>query len=352
MNVWGLPGPAGFLEAVERSLRDGSSVVVRFPRRVTVGFDDVVQARCDFAKWTVFRPDGARAPCGSLLERFAPRGSSLADLCVAPDFQGRLIWIDGVDRDAWPDCRQFLTDYTQCSRNVARLDRTRFLVLLTGVPLEEPPRRDVTLEVHDWRGAVSEMDLLFLAYERLEARGINETMRVLLATSVARVAAWDLGIAERLLEVESEDNLIDPTDVLQAVAADEGWTRKTPVDWALGTASETGLVHAALASLDNPPRELHRRIWSAQASVLLPIIDKQRYEIVQENHRQIATHLQKDCDPIDPLDLEVGDLVRMVQRPGFSRPVSNQVRRLSRARNDLAHLRPLGLDEVRALIRS
>ena len=351
MNVWGLPGPAGFLEAVERSLRDGSSVVVRFPRRVTVGFDDVVQARCDFAKWTVFRPDGARAPCGSLLERFAPRGSSLADLCVAPDFQGRLIWIDGVDRDAWPDCRQFLTDYTQCSRNVARLDRTRFLVLLTGVPLEEPPRRDVTLEVHDWRGAVSEMDLLFLAYERLEARGINETMRVLLATSVARVAAWDLGIAERLLEVESEDNLIDPTDVLQASQPMKGgrarrrWighsARHRKPAWFTPRWRRSIIRRANSIGASGAPR----RRCCCRSSI------SNGTRSCRRTTGKIATHLQKDCDPIDPLDLEVGDLVRMVQRPGFSRPVSNQVRRLSRARNDLAHLRPLGLDEVRALIR-
>ena len=352
MNVWELPGPAGFLEAVERSLRDGASVVVRFPLRMTAQFDDVVQACCDFATWTVFRPDGAQPPCKSLLERFAPRGSSLADLCAASDFQARLIWIDGLDQDTWPDCRQFLTDYAQYSRNVAKLGRTQFLVLLVGAPPEEPPPRDATLRVHDWRDAVSEMDLLFLAYERLGVRGFNETMRVLLATIVARVASWDLGTAERLLEAENEDNLIDPTDLLQAIATNEGWTCETLAEWALGTASGTGVVHAALAALEKPPRELCWRVWSAQASVLLPIIEKQRYEIVQANDRKIVTHLQRDGLSIDPLDLEIGALVGMVRRQGFSRHVFNRVKRLHKARNDLAHLRPLGLDAVRALVRS
>ena len=319
---------------------------------MTARFDDAVQERCDFARWAVVRTDGARTPCESLLERFAPKGSSLVDLCAAPDFQGRLIRFDGLDRDTWPACRQFLTDYAQHSRNIAKLGRTRFFVILADAPLEDPPPRDATLEVHDWRGAVSEMDLLFLAYARLEARRVNERMRVLLATLVARIAVWDLETAERLLEVESEGDIIDPTDMLQRIATNEGWTSKTPAEWALGTASESGVVHAALAALEKPPRELRWRIWSAQASVLLPLIDKQRYEIVQENERQILRYLEMDGDPIDLLDLEIGHLVGMARRPGFSRHITNRVRRLHSARNDLAHLKPLGIDAVGALLSS
>ncbi len=351
MNIWGLPGPADFLEAVERSLRDGASVVVRFPRRMTVRFDDAVQERCDFIRWTVFRPDGSGAPCKGLLERFAPKGTSLPDLCEAPDFQGRLIWIDSLDRDTWPECKEFLTDYAQFSRNVPQLGRTRFIVCLVGAPPEKPPQRDAALDVHEWKNVVNEMDLLFLAYGRLGERDVNNTMRSLLATTVSRVAMWDLDVAERLLG-EDDDKIIDPVRVLRSIAREEGWTCTTPADWALGTASATGAIHAALSALDEPPRELHRRIWSAQASVLLPIIDERRYEIVRENHGQISTHLNMDGDLTDPFDLDIGRLKGMVQRPGFSRHISNVVRRLHETRNDLAHLKPLGLSAIRTLVHT
>ena len=258
------------------------------------------------------------------------------------------VWTETLGRIAG----QFLTDYARYSRNVARLDRTQFLVILVDAPLEAPPPRDATLEVHDWRGAVSEMDLLFLAYERLEARRVNEMMRVLLATIVARVAAWNLDIAEQMLDLESEGDIVDPIYMLRSIAANEGWTLETPAEWALGTASGTGVVHAALASLEKPPRELRSRIWSAQASVLLPIIDKQRYEIVQENSRQIAAVLKMDSNSLDPFDLEIGDLAGMAWRLKFSGYLTNRVRRLHNARNDLAHLKPLGIDKVRALICS
>ena len=351
VDIWGLPGPAGFLDGVERSLRDGTNVVVRFPRRMTPGFDDAIQERCDLAEWTVFRPDDACGPCESLLGRFAIRGSSLADLCESERFRGRLIWIEGLDSRNWPSCREFLTAYAQYSRNIARLDRTQFLAILVGTPPEAPPARDVTLEVHDWRGTVNEMDLLFLAYRRMETRRVNDAMRMLLATIVARVAAWDLEIADRLIEVEDEEDLIDPTNALRGVAANEGWTRETPEDWALGTASGNGLVHAALASVTKP-HELRRRIWSAHASVLLPIIDAQRFEILREHERRIVSQLKEDQDGRDLYNLEIGDLADIVRWSNPGRGLRRHVERLRSARNELAHLTPLRCETVRALVNA
>ena len=84
--------------------------------------------------------------------------------------------------------------------------------------------------------------------------------------------------------------------------------------------------------------------------MLLPIIDERRYEIVRENHGQISTHLNMDGDPTDPFDLDIGRLKGMVQRPGFSRHITNVVRRLHETRNDLAHLKPLGLSAIRTLV--
>ena len=349
VDVWSLPGPARFLDDVDRSLGDGTNVVVRFPRRMPRGFDDAVRERWDLAEWTVFRPDEGRDPCESLLDRFAIRGSSLADLCEAERFRGRLIWIEGLEDRSWPGCREFLTAYAQYSRNVARLDRTQFVAVLVGAPPDTPPARDVTLEVHDWRCTVNEMDLLFLAYGRMGTRGVNHAMRMLLATIVARVAAWDLEIADRLIGVEDEEDLIDPTNVLRGIAGQEGWTRETPADWALGTASGDGLMHPALASVAKP-HELRRRIWSAQASVLLPIIDEQRFEILSKHGRRIAREMRGDGDGRDLYSLEIGDLADIVKGAKLGRGLGRRVDCLRAARNELAHLRLLGWETVRALV--
>ena len=360
MNVWALPGPAGFIRKVERTLRNGASAVVRFPGREQTGFRDRMLGLLNDS-WTcsVFRPEPSKRPFESLCTRFAPGFSTgwdtgLLALCEWEDFQGRLIWLEGLERldgDDWLVWRRFFADYAQASRSVREFERTLFVASLEGIPPVEPPEADVTLATYDWRGVIDQMDLLFLAYERLGVRNINPAMRSLLATTVARVAVWDVATAERLL-AESNDVILEPTRMLRSVAREKRWTLETPIGWEFGTDSGIGSLHAALASLHDPPREIRRRLWSAQTSVLLPLIDSQRCKIVTENHEVIAAHLRNNGGKTDPLDLEVGDLVSPVLRRRFDRNLQDRVERLTRWRNALAHLNPLPLNAMRSLAGS
>ena len=351
MNVWTLPGPAGFLGQVERSLRTGVSTVVRFPGREQTGFRDRMLALLNDS-WTcsVFRPEPAHPPFEGLCDRFAPglssgRGAGLLDLCEREGFQGRLIWLDGLGRlgrGDWLAWREFLADYAQASRTVPGFERTLFLASLEGDPPPEPPETD---------GVVDDMDLLFLAHERLGERNLNPAMRSLLATTVARVAAWDLETAERMLD-EENDVILEPDQMLCAIAHEKGWTAETPVGWEFGTDSGKGSIHAALASLHVPRREIRRRVWSAQVSVLLPLIDARRFEIVRDYQGLLAASLRGAGRAIDPLDLQIGDLMSPDLRRVLDRKVQDQVERLVRWRNALAHLKPVPLSAARALTGS
>lgn len=357
MNVWMLPGPTGFLKTIERSLRNGINTIVRFPDREQAGFKERILALLSDS-WTcsVFRPDPAHPPLQSLCDRFVPNFSSgwhgnLLDLCEQEDFQGRLIWIDDLKRldpSDWLAWKEFLADYAQASRSVQEFDRTVFVVSLEGTPPAEPPRSDVTLATHDWRGVVDEMDLLFMAYDQLGERNVSPAMHSLLATTVARVAVWDLETAEQLL-VEEEDVILDPRNMLRSVAYNKGWTIETPVGWEFGTESGNGSIHAALAALYDPAREIRRRIWSAQTAVLMPLIDISRHKIAMENYGQLSARLRSEGKSMDPLDLQVGDLMSPALRRGFDRNIRDRVERLVRWRNTLAHLRPLPPNAVRLL---
>ena len=360
MNSWSLPGPARFLRRVERSLRDGVSVIVRFPGRTLAGLRDQVLARLHGSlQCTVFRPEPARLPFECLRNRLAPQLATewsprLLDLCEQHEFQGRLIWVDGLDgldRDDWRNWKQFLVDYAQASRGVREFERTLFVVVVAGSPPADPPERDVTLTTHDWRDVVDEMDLLFLSYERLGQRDLSPTMHSLLATTVARVAAWDLETAERLLD-ERHDVILDPISMLRSVARDKGWTTDTPIGWEVGTASGNGSRNAVLAALDDPPREIRQRVWSAQVSVMLPAIDRFRLDIIREHYAQLAMYLESEGNAMDPLDLDIGGLTGIIHRPGFDDSVQRRVRRLNGWRNDLAHLNLIGRSAVRFLAGS
>ena len=357
MNIWTLPGPARFVQRIERALRAGANVVVRFPVAAPAGFGEHVRSllhgtwRC-----AVFRPEPATPPLDNLRQRFAPRlprawGATLLDLCEHEDFRGGLIWLDGLGRmepDDWHAWKTFLADYAQACRSVPEFERTLFVAVLDGAPPADPPQEDVTLTRFDWREVIDEMDLLLVAYERLSHRNTDPAMRSLLATTVAHVAIWDLDVAERLLD-EGSEVILDPGSLLRSVANENGWTMHTAACWELGTSAGNGRVHAALASLEDPPRELGRRLWNAQAAVLLPLINGWRRDFVLEHQALLAEHLHGDGNRVDPLDLDVGDLTGMAQRPGFDREARQDVRQMNKWRNDLAHLKPLSAAAARLL---
>ena len=357
MNLWSLPGPARFVRHAEHALRDGANVVVRFPVATPGGFGEHIRSQLQESwRCTVFHPEPATPPFQSLRERFAPHlpnewNPTLVDLCEHADFQGRLIWLDGVGRMDSEDCsawKEFLVDYAHASRSVPEFERTLFVAVLEGAPPAAPPPDDVTLKCFDWRGVVDETDLLLAAHQRLHSRDAGPVMRSLLATTVAHVASWDPDVAERLLD-EGCDAILDPVSLLQSVAKEKGWTSDTDACWELGTASGDGVSHAALASLEDPPRDLRRRLWSAQASVLLPSIDSWRWNLLLEYRALLAEHLEREGSPVDALDLDIGELTGMVQRPGFDPEVRRDVRQMHRWRNELAHLRPLSANAARLL---
>ena len=334
------------------SLRGGSSVIVRFPGAVPDGFDDAVAGALGNMLKVGHLPAGT-APCQNLSDAYAAHPThvhSLSDLCDDEGFRGRLVRLHGLDGGTWPAWRDFLVDYAQVSRSRDLLGRSLFLVPLSSYPPAEPPQGDVALNVRTWDGVRDDVDLLLLASERLEERSGERLRRALLATTIARVAVWDFDTAEALV-AQGDRTIMDPTKFLRGMARDKGWTADTPLDWGLGTASRSGLVHAARAALDDPPVEVERRIWSAQLSVLLPWIETRRLDTVANNLYEVnrlmreAGYCQRDA-----YELELGELHTLFCRRGADRRVRRAVRRLRNVRNRLAHREHLAPDAVFGLL--
>ena len=146
------------------------------------------------------------------------------------------------------------------------------------------------------------------------------------------------GARQRLLDA-------DPWDL---VIVDEA--HHLGLDKKIGTGSGSGSMHAALAAVKEP-REIERRVWSAQTAVLLPEIESTRLDIVREHRFQIADNLRRTGEGNDPDEMEIGDLVRVFGRPGFDRQVGLQLRGLRDVRNALAHCRPLSPERALDLVR-
>ena len=352
MRLWDLPGARRFVDRISDDLRGGSSVVVRFPEMVPEGFSTAVEARLSDAL-EVGRLSVTASPLRDLARRYAEHPSHigrLPDLCDDPGFRGQLVRPEGLDETTWPAWRHFLSSYAEASRSRPLLRRSLFLVLLAGSPPAEPPPTDIGLASHAWDGVLDDVDLLLFATERLRGREDDPLVRSLLATTVAHVSAWDFDTAAVLLE-EEHSTILDPGDLLRAIAHQKGWTANTPLDWRLGTSSRTGIAHPARAALDEPPAELDRRLWSAQLSVLLPWIESCRHETVTGNLFEVRRQMHAAGNRNgDALALELGDLVRLFGRRGANRRVRKTLKRLRDGRNELAHRRHLSHSTILDLI--
>ena len=352
MRLWDLPGARRFVDRICDDLRGGSSVVVRFPGMVPEGFSTSVEARLGHTL-EVGRLSVTASPLRDLARRYAEHPSHicrLPDLCDDPGFRGQLVRPEGLDATTWPAWRHFLGGYAEASRSRPLLGRSLFLVLLSGSPPAEPPPTDIGLASHAWHGVLDDVDLLLFATERLREREDDPLVRSLLATTVARVAAWDFDTAAILLD-EENSTIVAPGDLLRVIAHEKGWTENTPLDWRLGTSSRTGIAHPARAALDDPPAELDRRLWSAQLSVLLPWIEACRHETVTANLFEVRRQMRADGNHHgDALALELGDLVRLFGRRGADRRIRRTLKRLRDGRNELAHRRHLSHSAILDLI--
>lgn len=354
MRLWDLPGARRFVNDTCDSLRGGNSVVIRFPGEIPEGFDDAIASTLGNA-FQIGDLDATPSPFDDLRTRYSNEPAhirSLADLCDDSGFCGRLVRLRGIAASNWSAWRAFLSRYAQASRSRSLLGRSLFLVPLSGFPPAESPNADVALETRTWDGVLDDVDLLLLASERLRQRAMNPLRRALVATAVARVASWDYDTACALL-AESDRTVLAPTDLLRAIARGNGWSLETPLDWGLGTASGSGIVHPARAAVEDPPVEIDRRLWSAQLSVLLPWIEDRRLEIVARNAYEVKRQMRSAGNGHDdPDELELGELHALFSRRGADRTIRRTVRRLRDVRNELAHRRHLAPDAVLTLIET
>ena len=356
MTLWELPGVKRFIESVcEAPLREGASVIARFPGAIPAGFEDAVTEPLENFL-LVGRLSATASPLQDLCSQYAtgsrPHIDSIQELCRDKGFERRLIWLAGLNGSNWSQWRTFLSQYAQVSRSMPLAGRTLFFAPLTGSPRGGLPPPDVALARCEWDGVPDELDLMLLANERLQQRADGPVLRALLTTVVARVASWDFDSALRLLKGDKR-SILAPVETLKGLAHDKGWNCEIPVSWEFGTASKTGVVHPARAALDDPPREIEKRIWSAQASVLLPWIETLRHQIIKANPSDVRRQMrQSGMGGEDPYDLELGDLASMFGMRGAHRDIRKRVRKLQAARNALAHLQPLLPDTVLRMIES
>jgi hypothetical protein len=332
-------------------LRSGYSIVVALPDPGPPALLEALCTRMDANGWD--RPrvnaDGT-PPLENLFDALAlEAGDSQArnlNVLLERLSAGQVVIVDEIDSTQWRAWRHLIVEYERLSRSHTAFERPLLLLIVRGVPRADLPVHAPALKVCIWDDAVSEIDMLAYADLLLCERGVTGPQRRLAATTIARLALWDPLVAQRLSQLPT-DVLFAPHAALESLATEWGWRSGETPTWERGTYARVDGVrhaHSALLALGDKTKELEMRIWSAQASIILPLIELQRRNIVNRiQHRLDMPRTVGDESIGDPFDLEIGELGRAAQAANLDRGITNQIARLRYLRNRLAHLELLTL---------
>ncbi|MGI8729044.1 MAG: hypothetical protein ACR2LK_03490 [Solirubrobacteraceae bacterium] len=104
-------------------------------------------------------------------------------------------------------------------------------------------------------------------------------------------------------------------------------------DWQAGAIDHFDgqlVVHPGIADA----ADVERRLWRAQVRTMLPFFDEMRLALIDATRRRGLFVVPGRGDTI-----ELVDLLRALERHAAHDPLTRAARELTRARNDLAHLR-------------
>jgi hypothetical protein len=360
---WSLPGPSGFLDRIADDLADGKHVYLRVPGNEPKRLKAYLKEKWldhEIYEWRElnlhhFRAD-ADNPVKLLYDIFLPETEpdvirNAANLARDPAFGGKMIWVEGMTADCWPNWKKFLHDYAEVNRNLLPDERTRFIVLLNGELAECRPEVSVASAVRDWRGTVGQLDMLLYCSSLLRNTPLTVLQKRLNAQLIANLSLWDQNLADYLCDRPLTD-LFEPAGLLLEFAEQLEWDSGTGESWQAGTVNEfenRSRIHSAYLAVLGHEQEIQRRVWQAQLSVLFPAIEELRLALIEHLGPVLTVPFTMEQGYVihDRLDLEIGHIYyQMRSLPQADSELYNGVYQLRKLRNILAHMDPIPKSEI------
>lgn len=356
MHRWRLPGPQGYIASVVKALRDGFNVVSAVPAHGVTGLGDALRCNLTDEGWMIVGhfPGGSVNPLDYLYSMMELPDQDLTRRSISSLLAGlepgAVVIIDGIQRIHWPEWKQFLAAYEAVSRGVIRADRPLLLVVVEGTPVLELGRDCAALRILPWQNVIGEFDVMLFALDRLGNPTNRSTKVRLLARIIARLSLWDFELASQLVATD-ERLLFEPIDCLRSIS------ELLPAPDGLDSSWETGglmlfddvrLQHPYLLLGDSSKHELlQRRLWEAQVSDLLPLLETRRHYWAQQMRPLVRLPICLGDQSFSDIDeLEIGQLAFLAKQANLRAPIRQATSNLRRYRNKLAHLDPLSYSEV------
>jgi len=349
LDYWRLPGPSAFIADAQNEIASGRNLIFLLPAnepyRLIDKLYDVLSDR-----WSIQLLDNEndlvplRAICACTLGESGVSSIVTADALAADErLTGTIVIVSGVKDGQLGGWRKFIQGYEVACRRMPADRRMLIVLALKGEHTSTPPTPEVALAVLRWNDFVGEVDMQVYATLRLRNMSMQPRKRLFLATCLARLALWDVTIIDRFCERDPE-LILDPINLLLEMGTERGWKDLRQPTWENGATHKVDgadqLHSAYLACHDRD--SIYRRLWGAQASVLLPIIEESRTALLPRVKRYVSFPIKTNTGTVERLeDLEVGHMLWQLNASGAELSLIRTVTTLKRARDSLAHLKPL-----------
>lgn len=357
MDPWDLPGPAALLEEGQRAIAGNAHVafivpgltVARWlPARVRSWSPVVQQVSVEPGQTLIMAlADHFQFPLGNrvnLRELWKHQPDS------GPGLAGTLVWVSGANP------REFGAAAAELTALNATAQPYEYATLMTAVSSWDESGH-AALRTLNWSDYLGLLDVQFLV-ARLQRDRMPPLHLPFTSTLVAQLALYDLELAALMAGLEISE-LLEPDDLLKAIAGDRGWSVDTPPCEEMGSLGKIDQAMRLHSSYKVLQGSLGRRVWRAQVSALFPLLELERQAVVQTYGHLISDHLPLLRDyrgktvNVETLDdVEFGDLHGLATKYSSKWPgdVADRIRYFKRIRDEMAHLQPLGRDAVNRLL--
>ena len=360
-NLWRfLPGPHQYVQKVVRDIKEGKNVVLCLPEYSPYGLKQAIRDELEelrILEWTTFPLPDDRSmslDCymhnhfiGSSLSNFK---CQLSETYEHDNFLGRFFWVEGIETKDWQIWKTFLSDYEHVCRTKQHCRQSLFCIILEGELADSPPVDELCLVSHQFIGIVNGTDTLIYASMMTSQMKYSATQRQIAAVILANLALWDFDICERLAE-ETLEVICEPLVFMQEIAKERNWDFADDcsfdkLNWYSGMKGQfngSKYVNSVVLSNSNNKEKLAKRVWSAQASVLLPLIEEKRSEIIQRVKRHITLPFITTFGIVNDLyELEIAHIEYQVRnKADVHYKIKQELSILKDMRNALSHLEPV-----------
>jgi len=323
---WDLTGPSAFvIKIAEQAEASGISAIIA-PKHFPEGLEDAIKEKLALLDLPVIDARQNIPPLAALSYAFKVELKSGRSLPLMAEAEGYVAVVIGINASTLTAWETTLRAYQSGCK-----ERPQYgpIIILKADPDCHETIEQMGIACHVWQDIIGYLDSLQWALQ--DQKKADPMLGRLAVETAVCLAGWELEeVSRQMIRMDSTKSIFDIPDSNEEC--------DDPI-WEQGQIDKfDGVLFKRLALSDR--KEISRRIWRAQVTVLFGWLETLREEFIRQNHAWLREATQAGKSSID-ISLqewtEIGRLTRQILPEGDLRRRYSET--ASEMRNALAHTR-------------